>query len=244
MSTQLTRVNGGEVLGPPLARNEADRIERRALTLYGDAQRTTVQFAAELRRLQDGQAHLARGYPNFGTYVERTFDGISAASASQISRQGAVLLVLEDNKRISLEGKGKDLPGTTGVRALASILKTFGEDAMLKVYDMARGSGRKVVAETVMAAAQELVRSEEPAELGPGSVDLDEPPEEPEEADEYNEDHQELYDRLQWLREHIDGVSDAISLKQPERAARFLDHLRDDIPHVREMVKDALGEEQ
>lgn len=173
-----------EVLPSPLTKDQVNKVERHALSLYGEAQRTVVQFSAELRRLQDGGAHLLRGYPNFGEYVEHTFEGISANNAQQISRQGQVLLILEKHGRIKLSGKGENLPGTTGVRVLATILKQFGEATMLAVYDRAVESGRKVVQETVNAATAELIKPE-PRELDvPASLpeDLDSEPDEDDEV--------------------------------------------------------------
>lgn len=148
-----------DILGPPLSKSEALDLERKAKRHYKTAARSVAQFAADLRRLQDGAAHLVRGFDNFGTYVEHTFDGISAASAKQLSRQGHALIVLEDNGRISLEGQGRDIPGPTGQRMLASVLNQFGEERMLEVYDAALilRPGRAVVGESVKQALRDLL---------------------------------------------------------------------------------------
>jgi len=62
---------------------------------------------------------------------------LSPASAKQLSRQGQALLVLEAGERISLTGTGENLPGTTGLRALARVLNQHGEKIMLSVHDRA-----------------------------------------------------------------------------------------------------------
>jgi len=123
--TTKTSVSQAEVLAPALTRGQARSLEGQAKRHWRTATRNAIQFAAELRRLQDGQAHLVRGYHNFGTYAQQTFDGLTAATAKQLSRQGGVLLLLERRKRISLEGNGENLPGTTALRALSAVHGNF-----------------------------------------------------------------------------------------------------------------------
>jgi len=220
MGNELTHV-GGEVLSHPFDKRETDRVERRAVSLYGTAQQTTVQFAAELRRLQDGGAHLSRGYANFGEYAEHTFEGLTKVNAQMISRQGAVLLILEANGRIKLEGKGENLPGTTGVRVLAKLLKEYGQDTMLQIYDRAAENG-KVLEANVVAAQRELL-TPPVHELGEGAK----PEVEPDEGeDDWSEGHsdkvQELIDNirdLSWnLPESADELSEAIERLKAEVA--------------------------
>lgn len=196
MTNSLTPVSQ-EVL-EPFTRQDADKVERRAVSLYEQAQKTSVQFAAELYRLQEGSAHLIRGYSNFGEYVEHLFEGVSSVNAYAIVRQGKVLVILEQNGRISLAGKGENLPGTTGVRALAKILKDLGEEAMLAIYDEAAKSDRKVIEDTVLAATQKLI-APKLHELGEGS-------EEPEEDEEDEEDEEEAT-----LTEDQESLLDSLS---------------------------------
>jgi hypothetical protein len=122
-----------ELLGPRLTKGEARPLENQAKRHYRAAGRNLARFAADLRRLQDGEAHLTRGFASFGAYAEHTFDGLSAANAKKISIQGAVLLVLEQHDRISLDEQTALLPGATGPRALAAVLSQHGEDTMLRV---------------------------------------------------------------------------------------------------------------
>jgi hypothetical protein len=109
-----------EVLGPRLTKGEARPLENQAKRHYRAAGRNLARFATDLRRLQDGEAHLTRGFGSFGAYAEHTFDGLSAANAKKISIQGAVLLVLERHERTSLTDQSSQLPGATGLRALAA----------------------------------------------------------------------------------------------------------------------------
>lgn len=89
-------------------------------------------FAAELRRLHDGGAHLVRGYENFALYAQQTFDGLTANAAKQLSRQGGVLLTLARQGRIDLDGRSLPV-ATTALRALSVVQNSFGEQAMLAV---------------------------------------------------------------------------------------------------------------
>src|ERR1700712_1880746 len=148
-----------EVLGPRLTKGEARPLETQAKRHYKAAGRNLARFAADLRRLQDGEAHLTRGFPSFGAYAEHTFDGLSAANAKKISIQGAVLLVLEHHQRITLDDPAGPLPGATGLRALATVLTQHGEDTMLSIYDTATRlrPGRAVVDTTVNLAVHGLL---------------------------------------------------------------------------------------
>ena len=49
-----------EVLGPRLTKGEARPLETQAKRHYRAAGRNLARFAADLRRLQDGEAHLSR----------------------------------------------------------------------------------------------------------------------------------------------------------------------------------------
>lgn len=214
MPKALTPVTQHEVLPAALTKGEADKVERKAISLYVQAQKTSVQFAAELYRLQEGQAHLTRGFSNFGTYAENTFEGVSSVNAFAISRQGRILVILENHNRISLEGQGKNLPGTTGLRALAKIYKDFGEEAMLAVYDRALETGGKVIEETVLAATRELV-APKLHELGEGAE------EEPEEEEGEDAEEPELPAKQ---RELIDHIRD-LAYELPETATEMQEAL-------------------
>src|SRR6195952_5569378 len=143
----LAMTDHQEALGPRLTKGEARPLEPQANPHYRPAGRNLARFAADLRRLQDGEAHLTRGFSSFGAYAEHTFDGLSAANAKKISVQGAVLLALERHDRVRLDEQTSSLPGATGLRALAVVLSQYGEDTMLSIYDTATRlrPGRAVV---------------------------------------------------------------------------------------------------
>jgi hypothetical protein len=52
-----------EILGPRLTKGEARPLETQAKRHYRAAGRNLARFAADLRRLQDGEAHLTRWHP-------------------------------------------------------------------------------------------------------------------------------------------------------------------------------------
>jgi hypothetical protein len=199
MSKNLTPVRKAEVL-PAFTNKDAERIEAEAVKHYQLGQRYAMLFAAELRRLQRGSAHLLRGYSSFGPYAESVFEGMTASNAVQISRTGEILLILEESNRINLKDKDCKLPGTTGLRALAVMYKQFGQAVMLSIYDKAVASGRPLVEDTVKAAAQELLApiANEPQELGPGAEE-EEDPEEEDEEDKLPKKVQELIDHIRDL---------------------------------------------
>lgn len=232
MDQELTTT--GELLPPTLSKSETNNIEKKAVAHFSRAQKSVVLFAADLARLQEGQAHRIRGYSQFGEYVEHVFEGVTSSAASQIVRQGQVALILERTGRISLQGEGKNLPGTTGLRDLSVIRKKYGEDTMLKVYDMAFETGRKVVSDSVAAAMQTLIGPPKPAELEPGEP-AEKQPEEDEEG--YTEENSELFDRFQWLREKVDDASDRFSAGATDRAMEELQTLITETQEVQAMIQ-------
>jgi hypothetical protein len=223
-----------EVLGPALSRSEARPLLNQARRHYTTATRSLIQFAADLRRLQDGGAHLLYGFDNFGTFAEHEFEGLSSASARQLTRQGHAALELEAAGRISLEGRGRDLPGTTGLRALASVLNQHDTATMLAVYDRAAAErpGRPVVAQSVHDAMRALVRPEPPAIEPPGDWGEDEP----ELPDEEPEAMHDLRDRISAARESLLGILVCASAADWPEAERALENLSMDTADVREAL--------
>lgn len=189
-----------EILAPQLSSKQVSSIERDARKLWNSLEKTSIIFAMELRRLQDGGAHLTRGYPNFGEYVEVTFPGIRAVNAQMISRQGHVLLILEERGKINPSMSVDELPGTTGVRALAKVIKTFDENAMVQVYDKAASYGRKMTDETVAAALRELFPPA-PSELGAGEDEAEsvDPDDDKEGEEQFSPKVSELIDHIRDL---------------------------------------------
>jgi hypothetical protein len=242
--TTKTSVSRAEVLAPALTRGQARSLEGQAKRHWRTATRNAIQFAAELRRLQDGQAHLVRGYDNFGTYAQQTFDGLTAAAAKQLSRQGGVLLLLQRRKRISLEGNGANLPGTTALRALSAVHGNFGERAMLRVYDRAcqLRPGRAIVEETVRAAIRETIAPPEPPAIAPAAAgelaveDLDED----ELVDELPEEIHELLERIDLLRNAVADLR--LNAEDPVTARRELRNVREEVDQVTEALQIAYGD--
>jgi hypothetical protein len=215
-----------ELLGPRLTKSEARPLENQAKRHYRAAGRNLARFAADLRRLQDGEAHLTRGFSSFGAYAEHTFDGLSAANAKKISTHGAVLLALEQHERISLDEQTALLPGATGLRALAAVLSQHGVDTMLRVYDKAAQlrPGRAVVDSTVNLAVHGLLtpapasqdapnadHDPSPPAAGDTPIDADAGDQEPDDDQDNDplEDPEavhELHDRLIEIRRALDDL--------------------------------------
>jgi hypothetical protein len=252
-----------EVLGPRLTKGEARPLENQAKRHYRAAGRNLARFAADLRRLQDGEAHLTRGFSSFGAYAEHTFDGLSAANAKKISVQGAVLLALERHERISLAEQGSQLPGATGLRALAAVLSQHGEQTMLTVYDTAvqLRPGRAVVDTTVNLAVRGMLTP--PVELQPpaalpaahdtvpsaagdeavGDVvdeDLDD-----EDPDEDPEAVHELHDRLIEIRRALDDLgaitSELAAVRGRKEAERILTDLLEEVGELPDALAAAIA---
>ena len=252
-----------EVLGPRLTKGEARPLETQATRHYRAAGRNLARFAADLRRLQDGEAHLTRGFSSFGAYAEHTFDGLSASNAKKISIQGAVLLALEQHQRISLDEQTSQLPGATGLRALAVVLSQHGEDAMLAIYDKASQlrPGRAVVDNTVNLAVHGLLTpppaldtpaaDHEPAPsaaAGDRRVDADD--QEPDQADDDDplEDPEavhELHDRLIEIRRALDDLgavtTELSAIRGRKEAQRILTDLLEEIHELPDALAAAIA---
>jgi len=251
-----------ELLGPRLTKGEARPLENQAKRHYRAAGRNLARFAADLRRLQDGEAHLTRGFSSFGAYAEHTFDGLSAANAKKISVQGAVLLALEQHQRISLDDQTSQLPGATGLRALAVVLSQHGEDTMLSVYDKAAQlrPGRAVVDSTVNLAVHGLL-TPTPAALSDGhqppptierrddsteqhDVDVDRQAQD-DDPDEDPEEVHELHDRLIEIRRALDDLgaitSELAATRGRTEAQRILTDLLEEIHELPDALAAAIA---
>lgn len=240
-----TTIVAGDVLEAPLTKGQARPLENQAKRHFRAAGRNLARFAVDLRRLQDGQAHLTRGFSSFGVYAEHTFDGLSAANAKKISVQGAVLLVLERHQRIALDSPS--LPGATGLRALATVLSRHGEQTMLLVYDHAvrLRPGRVVVDTTVNQAVAALLAPQLPAgpTPAPGPDDADD--DDDDDRDEDPEAIHELHDRLIEIRRVLDDLgavaSDLGATHGRREAERILDDLMDEIRELPDALAAAIA---
>jgi hypothetical protein len=248
-----------ELLGPRLTKGEARPLENQAKRHYRAAGRNLARFAADLRRLQDGEAHLTRGFSSFGAYAEHTFDGLSAANAKKISVQGAVLLVLERHERISLSDQTSHLPGATGLRALAAVLSQHNEDTMLAVYDKAAAlrPGRAVVDTTVNLAVRGMLAPpptlDAPADHEPAPTARDQAVndviaqalDEDDDPDEDPEAVHELHDRLIEIRRALDDLgaitSELAAVRGRKEAERILTDLLEEIHQLPDALAAAIA---
>jgi len=252
-----------ELLGPRLTKGEARPLETQAKRHYRAAGRNLARFAADLRRLQDGEAHLTRGFSSFGAYAEHTFDGLSVANAKKISIQGAVLLALEQHGRISLDEQTSQLPGATGLRALAAVLSQHGEDTMLAIYDKAAQlrPGRAVVDSTVNLAVHGLLtpppaldtpassegHEPSPPAAGDKPVDVDdqEPAHDDEDPLEDPEAVHELHDRLIEIRRALDDLgavtTELAAVRGRNEAQRILTDLLEEIQELPDALAAAIA---
>jgi hypothetical protein len=220
--SEVTKVTQGDEVLDTMTAEEAASVEVKATELYNAAERNYVRFAAELRRLQDGGAHFARGYRSFGEYAEAVFEGMNANTARQLSRQGQVLLVLEKANRVDLD-KGEKLPRSHGVRALAVILGKYGEDPMLAIFDRANATGRGITEATVSAAVAQVIVPTLPIdELGPGAEPEPLPDDETDEEAEEVERHHDLLDRIDMVRRYLDDMVDCLEDDETQRAGLAL----------------------
>jgi hypothetical protein len=258
----MNRPEPQELLGPRLTKGEARPLENQAKRHYRAAGRNLARFAADLRRLQDGEAHLTRGFSSFGAYAEHTFDGLSAANAKKISVHGAVLLVLEHHQRISLSDQTSMLPGATGLRALAAVLSQHDEDTMLAVYDTAAAlrPGRAVVDTTVNLAARGMLTPAAALEI-PAALPTHDPPsavrdqavddvveedlDEDEDPDEDPEAVHELHDRLIDIRRALDDLgavtSELAAIRGRKEAERILTDLLEEIHQLPDALAAAIA---
>jgi hypothetical protein len=251
-----------ELLGARLTKGEARPLENQAKRHYRAAGRNLARFAADLRRLQDGEAHLTRGFSSFGAYAEHTFDGLSAANAKKISVQGAVLLALEHHDRISLTDQTSQLPGATGLRSLAAVLSQHGEGTMLTIYDTAAKlrPGRAVVDTTVNLAIRGLLtprptlqtpealpagHAQPPTPSEHGSCDADADADadqlDDDDPDEDPEAVHELHDRLIEIRRVLDDLGAVTSELGAVRGRREAQRILTDLLEEIQELPDALA---
>jgi hypothetical protein len=193
---------------------------------YRTMQRTGIRFAVDLRRLQDGAAHITYGYANFGAFAEREFYGLSRANAQLLSVQGNVALSLDRSGRIDLDGPDRDLPGTTALRPLAHLLNAYGEEAMFAVYDRARAvrPERPVVGKTVRQAEAELLSATvDASDIGEDRDDDDDYDSGDQPGDdEESEAIRELRDRVGVVLEQLRDLLDDAAYGRPVRARQKL----------------------
>jgi hypothetical protein len=244
-----------------LTKGEARPLENQAKRHYRTAGRNLARFAADLRRLQDGEAHLTRGFSSFGAYAEHTFDGLSAANAKKINTQGAVLLALEEHGRISLDHQTSQLPGATGLRALSVVMSQHGENTMLAIYDKAAQlrPGRAIVDRTVNLAVHGLLTpppasldapgaDHEPSPPTAGDTPVDVGDQKLDEDDDPLEDPEavhELHDRLIEIRRALDDLgavtTELAAVRGRTEAQRILTDLLEEVGELPDALAAAIA---
>jgi len=161
-----------------------------------------------LYKLQAGDAHILRGFPNFGDYAADRFDDVSAENAKKMAKTGATLSKLQDHKR--LPNKIEEAPkiiGTRATRTLSAIDTKRGTTFMLSVFDaareMAKEQGKPINADMIEAARLAL-----------------EPP--------------TVMKALPEPEEPVDDVDDGSLIEHGELTSQLLDH----IGHAQEALGD------
>lgn len=216
---------GHEVLPPPLSKRELRPMIRETRRHARSAKRANQLLAASLRQLQDAGAHLTYGRKSFPEWAVAEFGDLdlTADAVKKLCKSGRALLLLQREGRIDLSDH-RTLPGTTGTRALASILTNHDEQAALAVFD-ACPEGH-VVATTVSAAAGALLPP--PLASTPWAGDQSPPDED---AEEPPDDSPEEVRRLQASIERIRDLLDELYLAEeidPVAVQRAYQHLLED----------------
>jgi hypothetical protein len=195
------------VLGASLTRRDAQMIERDARAHLDGFTSNGFALAVDLRKLQDGGAHLLRGYSNFGDYIEAKFAGrITAENAKKLSLTGKVVLALIEADRVTLAAGGHKAAhktlGTTGARALSGVQSKHGPEAMLAVYDtaaqIAKDKGTVITDEIVKAVLTPQLPEPDP-----------QPGRELEEDDSFDEREVELSKAERDLLELVGNLQDS-----------------------------------
>ena len=215
-----------EILQRRMEKGEAYRIERKLKKHVKQFERSGLLVAIDLRLLQDGEAHLVRGYPAFGEYIQAETEGeISAANAKKLSHAGAALLVLQTKGRLPTLDETTKLPiGITGARALAAILTKHGPETMVKVYDKALSINELVSGQAVQTAVQILLPApEDLPELSSGEVEM--PEAESDEEESNGDDHE----APEWVHAILDKQYDL------ERALRL--ERKDEVQAIAEEIR-------
>jgi hypothetical protein len=161
------------------------------------AKRANQQLAASLRRLLDAEAHRTYGRKSFPEWAVAEFGefDLTIDSVKNMCKSGRALLFLHEEGRIDL-GDHRTLPGTTGARALSSILSNHGDQAALEVFD-ACPEGH-VVGSTVNTAAGALLPPP------PASTASETTPED----DDEEEEPEDIPEEVEKLRSHVERLHD------------------------------------
>jgi hypothetical protein len=154
-----------------MSKQEALDLEREGRAALKQMVTGGYAFFVVLYKLQDGGAHVLRGYPNFGDYAADKFDDVSPENAKKMARSGRTLFVLLDAKKIMSLDRASKVIGTTGVRALSSVQSKYGTGTMLSVFDGAQakavGQHKAINEDHVKSVMLELVSPHQPDKILP-----------------------------------------------------------------------------
>jgi hypothetical protein len=236
-----------EVLGPRLSKAEARPLIQSCKRHWRAAHRGTLLACAEMRKLQEGEAHLEYGYSNFAHFcVTEVTPELTEGQAKKFSWRGAPLLALERHGRLSLAERATLPVGTTGAQALASILNQQGEEKMLEVYDLARSLKPGPVSDvTVKRAARELLPERTPTSDATEALEVLESESEPY-ASEQDEpyDPAQLPDELEQTRLVLEDLISGMVHAEPEPSERDRTAAMREIKAIRarlDQLADTLG---
>lgn len=193
-----------EILPPAItSRDTAAPLIKVAIEHFHEAKRASIQVMADLRRLQDASVHLLYGEKNFARWAASTFEGMRENNVRQLCWAGSIALELDRRGLIDLDNpKGI---GTTGLRELATVSSTYGDDKMAEAFVTARNmlDGKsEITGVTIEAAMRMLMPPAEPIELdndGPTERDLGTEYEDDEPQTEYSDKVTELIEQIRDL---------------------------------------------
>jgi hypothetical protein len=233
-----TKPSTGEVVPALLSKHELAPMIDKARKYGRDFEEAGKLWAIELHRLQEAKAHLTYGRESFGSWAATEFAdiGLTKDNANKLSQHGRVILLLQSKGRVDLKDP-ETFPGTTGTRALTSVLAKHGEDAMLQVFDAVPADS--VVASTVLAAADALLPPPPPPAAPPGAIDHEDDPEEPEEIPKPVQD---LRDHVERLHDYLHDISCADDA-DPIAVSRSYDHFLQDAQALKPVLDAVLPAE-
>jgi hypothetical protein len=234
-------------------------LENQAKRHYRAAGRNLARFAADLRRLQDGEAHVTRGFSSFGAYA-RAHLRRPLRRQRQEDQHPRRRPAGARTARKALAGRAdraaarRDRPARAGRRAVAAWGR---HDAWGLRQGRSAAPGRAVVESTVDLAVPALLtptpasleapgadREPSPPAAGDTPVDVgdQEPDDDPD--DDPLEDPEavhELHDRLIEIRRGLDDLSAVTSELAAARGRREAERILTDLLEEMQELPDALA---
>jgi hypothetical protein len=204
---------------------------------HGRAVKRNAQLLAiSLRQLQDAGAHQTYGRTSFAQWAATEFADLdlSADAIKKLSLAGRALLVLEHHGKLD-PTDSRTFPGTSGARALSTVLSSHGEQAMLEVFDSC--PSEHVVATTVNTAAGALL---------PPPQATTAPPTTPHDDQEDNDEPEEIPEEVEKLRSHVERLHDYLhdiscaDDADPIAVARAYEHFLADAQALRPVLSAVL----